>query len=68
MNISIEYPLINPELNEIENIINNTIKEYNKKYGNSHYKRLEYIYNIQFFDKKRTKQKIIKLQLDLVRI
>ena len=35
MNITIEYIFINPELNEIKNIINNTIKDYIEKYGNS---------------------------------
>ena len=33
MIIIIEYIFINPEVNEIKNIKNNTIKDYNKKYG-----------------------------------
>ena len=41
MNIIIEYIFINPELNEIENFINNTIKQYIKKYGNSYWKRFK---------------------------
>ena len=49
MNNFIEYIFINPELNEIENIINNTIKGYIKKYGNRCWDRLEKIYNIRFF-------------------
>ena len=44
MNIAIEYIFINPELEEMKNIINNTIKDYNEKYGNSYWKRLEDIY------------------------
>ena len=34
MNFIIEYVFINPELKEIKNIINNTRKEYIKKYDN----------------------------------
>ena len=44
MNITIEYVFINPELDEIKNIKNNTIKDYIKKYGISYWKRLEYLY------------------------
>ena len=51
MNIIIEYVFINPELDEIKNIKKNTIKDYIKKYGNSYWKRLDYKYNIRFFDK-----------------
>ena len=49
MNIIIEYVFINPELNEIKNCKNNTIKDYIQKNGNSYWKRLEYKYNIRFF-------------------
>ena len=41
MNIIIEYIFVNPEINEKENIINNTIKDYIKKYGNSYWKDLK---------------------------
>ena len=43
MNIIFEYIFINPELNEIKNIINNTIKDYIEKYGNSYWKRLHFL-------------------------
>ena len=59
MNINIEYVFINPELDEIKNIKNKTIKDYIKKYGNSYWKRLDYKDNIQFFDKIKSKTKII---------
>ena len=35
MNITIEYIFDKPELNEIENIINTTIKDFIENYGNS---------------------------------
>ena len=38
MIIFIEYIFINPELNEIEKFIKNNIRDYIKKYGNSHWK------------------------------
>ena len=66
MNIIIEYIFINPELNEIKNILNKTIKDFIKKLGNSYWRRLDYRYNIRFFDKIKIKTKI--LQLDMVRI
>ena len=34
-----EYIFIYPELNEIKNIINNTIKHYINEYGNGYWKR-----------------------------
>ena len=42
-----------------KNNLNNTIKHYSEKYGNSYWKRLEYKYNIRFFDKTKNKPKII---------
>ena len=38
MKFTIEYIFINPELDEIKNIKNKTIKDYIKKYGNSYWK------------------------------
>ena len=35
MNVTIKYVFIDPELNEMKNIINNTIKDYIEEYGNS---------------------------------
>ena len=57
MNFIIEDIFVNPELTEIKNIINNTIKDFVKKYGTSCCRRLDYKYNFLFFDKKRIKQK-----------
>ena len=51
MKIIIEYIFINPDLKEIRNIINNTIKDYIEKYGNKYWRRLDYKYNIRFFHK-----------------
>ena len=51
MKFTIEYFFINPELDEIKNIKNKTIKDYIKEYGNSYWKKLDYKYNIRFFDK-----------------
>ena len=34
-----------------KNIIKNTLKEYIRKYDNSFWKRLDYKYNLQLFDK-----------------
>ena len=59
MNVIIEYNFINPKSVEIDNIINNTIKDYIKKYDNSFWKRIEYKYNIRFFDKIKNKMKNI---------
>ena len=61
MNIIIEYIFINPELDEIKNNKDNTIKDHFKGYGNSYWKILDYKYNIQFFDKiRKKKQKILQ--------
>ena len=59
MNNIIEDVYINPELNEIKNIITNTLKEYFQKYNNSFWKRLDYKSNIRLFDKIKNKTKNI---------
>ena len=60
MNNIIENIFINPELNGIKKIIIHiTIKVYIKIYGNSYWRRLDYIYNIRFFDKIKSKTKNI---------
>ena len=51
----------NAKLKEIKDIINNTILEHNKKYGDNYCRKLEIKYNIQFFDKIKTKQKKLRL-------
>ena len=60
MNNNIEYFFINPELKEIENIINNTLKHYLKKYGNSYWKRFKIYIIFVFLIKQRTKKKILQ--------
>ena len=57
MDITIEYVVINPEIDEIKKIINNTIKDYIEKYGNSYWRRLDYKHNIRFFVKIKKKTK-----------
>ena len=57
MNIIIEYIFINPELDELKSIINNNIKDYFEKYGNSYWRRLDYKFNIQFFDEIKKNKK-----------
>ena len=59
MKITIEETFINSELNEINKTINNTIKEYIENYGNSYWKRMEYLYHNQFFDKVKNRTKNI---------
>ena len=52
--------LNSPKSNEKIYIVNNTIKEHQKKYGNNYVpKKLIMIFRIQFFDKIRNKTKII---------
>ena len=58
MNNTIEYNFINPELNEINNNINKTIKCHIIKYGKSYWKRFENKYNIRFLDKKKKTKNI----------
>ena len=57
--VTTEYFLLNPKLNEINDIKNNTIVEHNKKYGDNHCRKIEFKYNINFFDKIKNKTKII---------
>ena len=59
MNITIEYIFINPELNEINNFINKTLRGYIEKYDNIYWKRMDYKYNIRFLDKIKNKTKNI---------
>ena len=50
MNITIEYIFINPELDEIKNNKNKSIKDCYKKFGIIYWRRLDYKQNIRFFD------------------
>ena len=49
--VTSEYIFIDPIKNEINNFIDNTILEHNKKYGDNYCRKIEFKYNIQFFDK-----------------
>ena len=55
------YIFINPNKDEKNSIINNTVLEHKKKYGDNYFRKIEFIFNIQFFDEKKTKQKILRL-------
>ena len=57
--VTIEFIFMNPIKIEINNILNNTILEHNKKYGDNYCRKIEFKYNIQFFDKIKNKTKII---------
>ena len=59
MNITNEFIFINPEIDEIKSIINNTMKDYNEKYGYGYWRKLECLYNTRFFDKRKNKTKNI---------
>ena len=48
--VTSEYIFTNPKINEINDVINNTILEHNKKHGDNFCSKIECKYNIQFFD------------------
>ena len=58
--VTSENNFINPKINEIKDIIKNTIQEDNEKYGDNYCRKIEFKYNIKFFDKKQNK-KILRL-------
>ena len=49
--VTSEYIFINPTKNEINKFIDNTILERNEKYGHNFCRKIEFKFNIQFFDK-----------------
>ena len=51
-----EYIYNYPKLNEIKDIINNTLRDYKNKYGGD-YIKIDFKYNIQFYDKIKNKYK-----------
>ena len=57
--VTSEYILLNPKLNETNNIKINTIVEHNKNYGDNHCRKLQTKYNIKFFDKTKNTTKNI---------
>ena len=56
--VAIEYDYISPDRNSIYGILNNTILEFNRKYGEG-YRKIECKCNIKYFDKIRNKTKNI---------
>ena len=48
--VTSDYIFINPNENEINNIINNTRLQLNKKYGDNYCRKIEFKFNIQLFD------------------
>ena len=59
--VTSEYIFKNPKLNEIKHIINNTIVEHNRKYGENYCRKIEFKYIIQFSDKIKNKTKNIMI-------
>ena len=59
MIVTNEYIFLNPERNEINDIIDNTILKHNKKYGDYYCREIKIRYNIKFFDKIKNKTKNI---------
>ena len=57
--VTSEYIFQNPNLYEINNIIDNTILEHNKKYGDVFCRNINVKYNIKFSDKIQNKTKYI---------
>ena len=53
---AIEYNYINPDRNSVYGIVNNTILEYYRNYGGE-YRKVEWKYNIKFYDKIKNKTK-----------
>ena len=49
--VTSEYIFLYPKLNEKNDIKNNTIVEHIKKYGDNHFRKIEFKDNIKFSDK-----------------
>ena len=65
--VTSEHIFINPIKNEINIIINNTIVEHNKKNGDNYCRKIEFKYNIQFFDKIKNKTKNITTNRGIIK-
>ena len=50
ISVTSENIFLNPNLNEINNIIKITIPAHNEKYGDIYCRKIEFEYNIKFFD------------------
>ena len=62
MFVTAEFVYINPKLNEINNIIKNTQLDYNQKYGNDYYRKVNVKCNVRFLDKMENKTKNIMIE------
>ena len=56
-----EYRFLNPKLNEIIDIINNTQLEHDQKYGDDYCRKIEVRCKIEFSDKIKNKTKNITI-------
>ena len=63
MIVAIENNYINPDRNSIYGIVNNTILEHKRKYGDS-FRKVEYKQNFKLFDKLKNKTKILILDVE----
>ena len=55
--VTSEYIFTNPELNEINGFVDDTIREHNKKDGDNYCRKIEFNYIIQVFEKIKNKIK-----------
>ena len=55
MIVTTEYIFNNPKLNEVNNIIKNTLLEYDQKYGYDYCRKVNVNFNVKFFDKIKNK-------------
>ena len=62
MIVTSEYIFLNPELNEMSDIIANTRREYDRKYGDYYCRKIEVRCNLKCFDKIKYKTKNITIQ------
>ena len=59
MIVTSEYIFLNPKLNEIKDIINNTRLEHDQKYGDNYCRKIEVGCNFKLFNKIKNKTKKI---------
>ena len=61
MSIISEYDFNNPKLDEISNIINNTLNEHDKNYGADFKDKVKIMCEVEFIDKLGIKIKVVKI-------
>ena len=66
MFVTSEFVLINPELNEINNIKKNTQLKFTRKYGYNYDTEVNVKINVQYFDEIENKTKHIMIEHDNV--